>query len=341
MPYAVTIIIVNWNGKPVIGQCLEGLRRQIYRDFSIIMVDNGSGDGSVEYVRQAYPEAHVISLNKNYGFCMANNVALAHVESEYAALLNNDVVAAPEWLGSLVQTLSAYPKAGSATSKFLYADRPHVIDRAGDGYSRAGVGVLRGRGMPADQWNTRQWVFGACAGASLYRTRMLQEIGFFDPHFFILYEDVDLSFRAQLQGYPCLYVPDAIVYHQASRSLGYDSDLSIYYGHRNLEWVYLKNMPLALFIRTFLLHLWYIVISGLFFGLKGRMLPFLAAKKDALKGFRRVMGLRRIIQQQKKVSDAYLWELMEPEWFFPRLIHRYKNHSRGQDESQDRTKVNC
>jgi len=322
MPYAITVIIVNWNGKECIGECLEGLRNQLYRDFTVVMVDNGSIDGSVEYVKRAYPEVAVLPLNKNYGFCLANNMALEQVETKYVALLNNDVVAGPEWIGRLVAAMEAFPEAGSATSKFLYYDRPDIIDRAGDGYSRAGAGMLRGRGEPADKYSRREWVFGACGGASVYRMDMLRDIGFFDPDFFIIYEDVDLSFRAQLMGYRSLYVPEAVVHHRASRSIGHDSPNSVYYGHRNLEWVYLKNMPSGLFVKTLLHHLCYNSIAFVFFLLKGRLKPFIAAKKDALKGIRRVMDERKKIQRRKKVSDDYIWGLLGKELFLTRLIHR-------------------
>jgi hypothetical protein len=322
MPCAITVIIVNWNGKEWIGECLEGLRRQTYGDFAVVMVDNGSADGSVEYVKRAYPEVAVIPLKKNYGFCLANNLALAQVDSKYVALLNNDVVPSPGWLERLAGAMEAFPEAGSATSKFLYYDRPDIIDRAGDGYSRAGAGVLRGRGETADRYNRLEWVFGACGGASIYRTEMLKKIGLFDPDFFIIYEDVDLSFRAQLMGYRCLYVPEAVVRHRASRSIGYDSPRSVYYGHRNLEWVYIKNIPSSLFVKTFLHHLCYNSIAFVFFLVKGRLKSFLAAKKDALKEIRRVMGERREIQRRKKVSDDYIWRLLDKELFLPRLIHR-------------------
>jgi GT2 family glycosyltransferase len=129
---------------------------------------------------------------------------------------------------SLIGALESCPEAGFAASKMLYYDNPEIIDRAGDSYTRAGAG---------------EWIFGACAGAALYRTRMLRDTGIFDEDFFLLYEDVDLSFKAQLKGYKCLYVPEAIVHHKASSSIIYDSPTSVYYGHRNLEWVYIKNMP--------------------------------------------------------------------------------------------------
>jgi GT2 family glycosyltransferase len=322
MRYAVTIIIINWNGKELIKECLEGMKRQTYQDFTVMVVDNGSTDGSVEYVRKIYPEVNVIALKENYGFAVANNVALKKVETEYVALLNNDVVAHPDWLNSLVAALDAHPEAGSATSKFLYYDRPDVIDRAGDGYSVAGAGVLRGRGRPGMRYDRKEWVFGACGGASIYRTRMFKDIGYFDPNFFIIYEDVDISFRAQLMGYRCLYVPEAVVYHRASHSVVYDSQVSVYYGHRNLEWVYVKNMPLELIIGTFFFHLCYIVISFMFFFIQGHLNVFVKAKKEALKGVKKMLKERRRVQQRKTVSNTYIWRLLDKEYFLPRLLHR-------------------
>ncbi|MDO9265274.1 MAG: glycosyltransferase family 2 protein [Desulfosalsimonadaceae bacterium] len=318
----VTVVIVNWNGKNLLRDCLESLEAQTYRDFSVVIVDNGSVDGSVGWVKQRFPDVHVIALNKNYGFCLANNIALKEIDSEYVALLNNDAMVLKDWLAHLVAAMAANPAAGFATSKFLYHDHPEKIDRAGDGYTRAGVACLRGRGENARRYDRTEWIFGACAGASIYRTQMLKEIGYFDPDFFLIHEDVDLSFRAQLRGYRCLYVPEAVVLHRASSSIKHDSPVSVYYGHRNLEWVYLKNMPFGLIRKTLIPHIMYVLVSLGFFLIRGQIRPFLMAKRDALKGWRRMIRQRQSIQNEKVVSDRYVWELFEKELFFPRLLHR-------------------
>ncbi|RJP84128.1 MAG: glycosyltransferase family 2 protein [Desulfobacteraceae bacterium] len=320
--HTVTVIIVNWNGKRLLQECLECLEQQTYRDFAVVVVDNGSTDGSVDWVKDRFPDVQVIPLDKNYGFCLANNIALKEAGSEYAALLNNDAMAHKDWLARLVAAMEANPAAGFASSKFLYYDHPDTIDRAGDGYTRAGVASLRGRGANARQYGRMEWIFGACGGASIYRTRMLQEIGYFDPDFFIIHEDVDLSFRAQLRGYRCLYVNEAVVFHRASSSIGYDSPVSVYYGHRNLEWVYLKNMPPGLVVKTLIPHVIYVLVSFGFFLMRGQIRPFLRAKRDALKGWRLMIKHRQSIQNEKIVSDRYLWKLFEKEFFFPRLLHR-------------------
>lgn len=320
----ISIIIVNWNGMKFLSECLDRLRHQTYQEFTIILVDNGSNDGSVNFVSRYYPEVKTIALPKNIGFSAANNLVLKTVQSKYVALLNNDAVPHPLWLKSLIEALESHPEAGFAASKMLFYDNLGIIDRAGDAYTRAGTGLLRGRGKSKSNYNKQEWIFGACAGAALYRTLMLNEIGFFDEDFFLLYEDVDISFRAQLKGYKCLYVPEAIVYHKASSSIVYDSPISVYYSHRNLEWAYIKNMPSNLILKTIWLHVIYDIAAFFFFAANGRIKEFIKAKWDVLKGLKVILKKRKQIQRNRKVDDDYIWGLLEKELFFPRLFRRLR-----------------
>jgi len=322
MDTQVNVIILNWNGKRLLPECLIGLRQQVYRSFYITLVDNGSSDGSVDFVAQNYPEVRIIALPENLGFSAASNAALEISRTKYVALLNNDAVSHPMWLNKMVEALENFPGAGFAASKMLSYYNPKIIDRAGDAYTRAGTGLLRGHARPADSYNSIEWIFGACAGASLYRTEMLDDAGIFDKDFFLIYEDVDLSFRAQLKGYKCLYVPEAIVYHRGSSTIVYDSPTSVYYGHRNLEWVYIKNMPAGLVLRTIFPHIIYNIAAFLFFITRGRGRDFLRAKRDAIKGFKRTLQKRRRIQADKKVDDKYIWTMLEKETIFHRLTRR-------------------
>jgi hypothetical protein len=317
--------VVNWNGKELLQDCLGALERQTYRCFSVILVDNGSNDGSVEFVNSHYPDVKTIPLPDNIGFSAANNMAIKTVDTRYVALLNNDAVPHPSWLKELVTTLEAHPRVGFAASKMLFHDRRHVIDRAGDGYTDAGVALLRGRDTTADGFNRCEPVFGACAGAALYRTCMFDDVGLFDEDFFLLYEDVDLSFRAQLRGHQCLYVPDAIVYHKVSRSVVRDSPVSVYYGHRNVEWVYVKNMPARLVARTIVPHIMYGWMAFLFFMVNGRAREFVRAKLAALRSMKVLLKKRREILKRKNVDDRYLWSLFEKESLLSRSIERLKH----------------
>ena len=324
----ISVIIVNWNGRGYLAECLNSLRKQSFRRFSTILVDNGSTDGSVAFVRRNYPEVRLEALSRNTGFSAANNFAIRTVRSPYIALLNNDAVAHPQWLKTLVEALDARPEAGFAASRILFYQDRTIVDRAGDSYSTAGSGLLRGRGSPADAFDSKEWVFGACAAAALYRRSLFHDIGLFDEDFFLLYEDVDLSFRAQLRNYQCLYVPDAVVYHRASGSIVHDSPVSVYYSHRNLEWVYVQNMPGRLIARTILLHVVYNLAAGFYFSANGRMVDFIRAKWDACKGMRKALQKRRQIQKNRTASDFYIWRLLEKEQFFPRLAIRFGKRPR-------------
>jgi GT2 family glycosyltransferase len=138
---AVSIIIVNWNGKSFLADCLDGLKRQTYGNFSVIMVDNGSVDGSLDYVQTHYPEVKTIALSENSGFAVANNIAIESVKTKYVALLNNDAVPHPDWLQNLMDALENHPEAGFCASKMLFYDSPGVIDRAGDVYTTAATAL--------------------------------------------------------------------------------------------------------------------------------------------------------------------------------------------------------
>lgn len=325
----VAVVIVNWNGKRFLAECLDALRNQSFQDFSVTLVDNGSSDGSADFVKISYPEVEVIRLAANTGFSSANNLVLNELETEYVALLNNDAVPHCLWLGSLVMALQENREAGFAASKMCFSDNPEIIDRAGDSYTRAGAGLLRGRGMHVNTYNSREWVFGACAGAALYRSSMFREVGFFDEDFFLINEDTDLSFRAQLSGYRCIYEPNAIVYHKTSSSIIHDSKVSIYYGHRNLEWVYIKNMPDRLLLKSILLHVIYDIAAFFYFLTIGQGKVFIKAKVDSIMGFRKMLEKRHEIQKRRVASDTYIWGLFDNELIIPRLTRRFIRRQRG------------
>ena len=318
----VTVIILNWNGARVLPRCLEAMVGQTYKDFHLIVVDNGSTDESWKLAQRHTSQVEVFRLPNNMGFCKANNIALRTVATPYVALLNNDAFPVPSWLEALIAGLERYPDVGFAASKLLFDDARHVIDRAGDGYTTAGVAYLRGRGAPCTQFDKEEMLFGACAAAALYRTKMLREIGLFDEDFFLLHEDVDLSFRAQLMGYRCVYLPGAVAYHGASSTLVHDSPTSVYFGHRNLEWVYLKNMPTPLLLRTLWLHVVYDLLAFAFFLKAGKSKYFVKAKKDAFLGLPKMWKKRKRIQARKMVDDGYISSLLDRE----RFIQRYWHH---------------
>ena len=181
----VCVIVVNWNGRKYLENCIAGLRKQTFKHFTIAVVDNGSTDGSCAYLNQHCPDVVLHKLTKNYGFSFANNYAIRRSQSEFIALLNNDAIPQIHWLENLMRAMQQFSHAGSAASKMLFYHDPQQIDRAGDAYTQSGTGLLRGRGEPTHKYSQRELIFGACAGAALYRRAMLNKIGLFDEDFFL------------------------------------------------------------------------------------------------------------------------------------------------------------
>jgi len=318
----VSVIVPNWNGKHFLEECLNCLRDQTYQDFEIIVVDNGSIDGSVEFVKKTFPEGQIISLPLNKGFSGAANEGIKSAKGKFIALLNNDTMVDDRWLEELVKGISGSEDIGFCASKVFCLPRKGEIDSAGDSYTRYGVAFKRRDRIGKNVFLQRELVFGACAVAALYRSSMLEEIGDFDEDFFCLYEDVDLSFRAQLAGYKCLYVPTAIVYHRVGGTAGTDNDFTLYYGQRNLELVFLKNMPLPLLIKYLPLHTGYVILAFIYHLLRREGKIFLYSKMDALKRIRSTLQKRKIIQRKKKVSVAYSESIIDKRSLFKYVIHR-------------------
>ncbi|MBI5849122.1 MAG: glycosyltransferase family 2 protein [Nitrospirae bacterium] len=310
----VSLIIVNYNGLHLLPECLESLRLQTFRDFEIIIVDNASRDGSGKYIAANFPEVKRILLPLNIGFGGANNEGLKQAHGEFIALLNNDAEADRDWLRNLVDAMAKNPAVGICASKML-VHGTQVIDSAGDGFSTNLKGFKRGEGQSADQYSQEEYVFGACAGAALYRKKMLDEIGFFDESFFLLHEDTDLNLRAQLAGWKVLYVPAARVFHKVRSSIGDMSDLAIYYSLRNSELVRLKNIPAGLFLRCSAAWIIGIIADFFFFAVRYRKLKlYVQAKADVLKSLRLIGGSRKKIMKLKKADVCYLHRIMTPLW---------------------------
>jgi GT2 family glycosyltransferase len=307
----ISVIIVNWNGKHWLQTCLGSLRRQTFSDFEVILVDNGSQDGSVEFVCQHFPEVNVLALGENLGFTGGNIAGYALARGNLIVLLNNDTEADVDWLREIYAASVQYQAAGSFASKMMYFDNRDRIENCGFDVGRTGTTVDLGRDEPdGPEWSTPRKVFGACGGAAVYRRSMLNEIGFLDADFFMIYEDVDLSFRAQLSGYSCVYLPRAIVYHRYRSSIGQRPGLQVYYAQRNIDWVYLKNLPTSLLLCSSPQRLLYEIGAGLYFLRMGSAAAFVRAKLDVLKNLGMILRKRRLVQRQRTLSSSQLRDRM-------------------------------
>lgn len=303
----LSVIVVNWNGKYLLGECLSALRQQTFRDFETVLVDNGSEDGSVEYVRTQFPEAKVVPLPDNRGFTGGNIAGYEQARGDLIVLLNNDTEAHPQWLEEIHRASQSYPNAGSFASKMLYFDDRGRVENCGFDLGIAGATVDLGRDEPdGPAWAQPRKVFGGCGGAVAYRRRMLEDIGFLDPDFFMIYEDVDLSFRAQLSGYECVYIPSAIVYHRYRVTIGKAPLRQVFYSQRNIEFVHLKNMPLGLILRSAPQRFAYEVGAAIYFFRQGAGFTFLRAKLDVLRCLPSILRKRREIQKKKTTTNLQM-----------------------------------
>jgi len=254
----------------------------------------------------------MLSLEKNIGFAGGILEGLKHATGEYIALLNNDTEPDKEWLGEQVEAMDNSPDVGICASKLIVYGTD-IIDSAGDGFSAALRGFKRGEGEKSFLYNKREYVFGACAGAALYRRKMIEEIGFFDEDFFLIHEDTDLNFRAQLNGWKILYVPTAIVYHKVRSSIGKRSPNAIYYTLRNSELVRMKNIPFSLFLNCLPWFILGMVSEFLYFAVRHRHpILYFKAKIDAIRMFSLMLKKRKVNLKVTKVESNDLRKLITP-----------------------------
>ncbi len=247
----VSVIVVNWNGKAFLDDCLSSLRNQTFLDFELIVVDNGSTDGSVEIVRSHFPDCLIIRNTSNYGFARGNNQGIEKAKGKYIALLNNDAEAESHWLEELVKVAEEDQRIGMLASKIYLQGGHKIIDNVGHLIYRDGLNRGRGR-LEADhgQFEQMEEVLFPSGCAALYRREMLEEIGLFDEDFFAYGDDTDLGLKGRLAGWKCLYVPTAIVFHRYSQSSGSYSPFKAFYVERNRVWIAIKYFPLSLLLKS-------------------------------------------------------------------------------------------
>lgn len=270
-PISISVIIVNYNGRHHLASCLRSLQHQTLPNsmWETIVVDNGSRDGSAEYVRRAHPHVRLIPLEQNLGFAGGNNVGFQHARGRYLALLNNDATADPSWLEAMWRRMESTPALGGVACKILFQHAPGVLNSTGLELYRDGRGGDRGLQQPDQgQFDTADDVFGACGAAMMLRRSMLDEIGPFDERLFMYYEDLDLAWRARARGWHFLYEPTAVVHHVHCGSSGASSPFLTFHVERNRVLVNVKNasMLLALLVSLGLVgrigRAWYRVLLG-------------------------------------------------------------------------------
>ncbi|MGD9344563.1 MAG: glycosyltransferase family 2 protein [Candidatus Aminicenantes bacterium] len=301
---SVDVVIPCWNGRAFLDVCLTSLKRQFYKDFTVIVVDNGSTDGSTTFVRENYPEVKLILLGRNTNFSGAVNAGIKVAKGDYVALLNQDTEADPRWLEQLIKTFESHPEIDFCASKLLYFKERDIIDSAGDGFLRGGASFKIGSGeRDGGKFRVPREIFGACAAASIYRRVFFDRVGLFDDDLGDQSTDGDLNFRAQLLGLRCFFVPTAIVYHHVGASIAVGSPGFIFRTNRNAVITIIKNYPLGLLSRNILMialvffsTLWIYphpisAIRGRFEAL--RRLPYFFKKRKEIQK-KRIVSLERL-----------------------------------------------
>ena len=313
---SVDVVIVNWNGRAYLAPCLDALARQTYTDFRVWLVDNGSTDGSVGYLRAQHPQVRLICNPANHGFAAANNQAIRAGSAGYVATLNNDTTVDPAWLESLVRALDEHPRVGMAASCMLFADRPGIVNSAGIAIDRVGIAWDLHGGEPVGPQEAQPVpVFGACAGAALYRRAMFDEIGLFDEDFFAYLEDADLAWRAAWAGWQALYVAQARVLHHHSATGGEGSPFKNRLLGRNKVWLIAKNYP-APYVWLYLPLIVVYDVAAVTYALLVRgEISALSGRLSGLLGLRAAWAKRRAQvrrAQARRVSAANLFGMLAP-----------------------------
>lgn len=321
----ISVVVPNWNGVDVLPGCLNSLLAQSCKA-EIVVVENGSVDGSVGMIEVKYPNVTLLKQPKNLGFDGGVNVGINYALDaghDYIALFNNDALADKNWLAELANTLDKSPEYGIATGK-LYDGTKKCLDTTGDQYTTWGLAYPRGRGeLDTGKYDAPEDVFGSTAGAALYRADMFRDIGVFDNDFFAYYEDVEISFRAQLAGWKVRYVPTAHAYHQIGGTSGKIKGFTTYQTIKNLPWVMWKNVPLGL-LPTILPRFTIAYTSFIFASLsRGQFKPLFKGLFVTTVLLPKKLIERHHIQKNRKVSNDYIKSKLT--WDLPPNAARLRN----------------
>lgn len=317
-PARIGVVVVHWNSPELLDDCLQHLDAQHVMPDRIVVVDNASDGFDAGRVERRFPAATVVCNDENLGFAGgANRGAQELHDCDWIAFLNPDAFPDPGWLQALQQAAQTYPHAGSIASHMIQGTTPPQLDGTGDVYHISGRVWRRDEGCrPPDPARALGPVFSACAGAAAYQRDAFREVGGFETGFFCYLEDVDLGFRLRLAGYECVYVPTASVRHLGSAVTGRRSEFSLYHGHRNLVWTFVRNMPSPLFWSLLPYHLLLNLATLTWFVLRGQGRTLWRAKRDAFLALPQVWRERQAIQSQRRITCRAVWACLDkgPPW---------------------------
>jgi GT2 family glycosyltransferase len=256
----ITVIILNWNGRKFLPECLDSVAKQTYPGLRVLVVDNASTDGSVDFLRREYPHVRLVVNDRNLGFGGGNNSGIRACETPYLVILNNDTDLHPDCIAELKRTMDRDERIGACASRIMLKFEDDRLDAAGLSPCADGLALGRGRMEPSARYAREEEVFFASDCCTLYRKSMLDEIGLYDEDFFAYADETDLGWRARARGWKCVYVPTAAVNHHHSGSSGSVSPFKVYLVERNRICTAIKNFPPSLLLYgipyTFTRYFW-------------------------------------------------------------------------------------
>lgn len=304
-----SVIIPNYNGKTLLKDCLSSLHRQTIKNFEIILVDNASVDGSIEYVKKEFPQVRILRLEKNFGFATAVNEGVKVAKSKYVVFLNNDTETDLYWLQNLLDCAKKHPEVVSVGSKLLNFYNRKIID--GVGIEINEVGQARSIGWQQQdhgQYNKKFYIFGATGGAALFKKDIFEKIGMFDESYFMYSEEVDFAFRAQFLGYKSVCCPEAIVYHKHKATARKRPDYIEYWQFRNMTQTIIKDFPTSVLLKKWRwLKIILVHLNTIFYQIKnGFFWPPIMADLWLLFHLPYLLSQRAKIQSTKVVDDEYI-----------------------------------
>ncbi len=308
MKEKIFVVIPSWNAADIISACLASLNNQTC-PHKVIVVENGSTDDSINVIKQNFPEVIILEFSDNAGFAGGVNRGIKYAldkSADYIALFNNDAVADKNWLMELVREINTDKNIAIVTGKLMRSDKTH-FDSTGDFYTIWGLPYPRSRNqLDTGQHDQPEEVFGASGGASLYRPELFKQIGLFDEDFFAYYEDVDISFRAQMAGWKVRYAPNAVAYHSVGGTSSKMGDFARFHSAKNFLLLYARNMPSPLYLKylpLFTLQFGRMALSSI---VRHKFRVFASGSFAAIKLQRKTLVTRRNNLSKQKVSNDHI-----------------------------------
>lgn len=318
-----SVLIVNFNGLEHLPACFSSLQKQTFQNFEVVFVDNASTDDSILWVSEHYSKAHILKSDTNLGFAGGNNLGFAHCKSPYVYLLNNDTVLFPDTLEKLKAALDRAPPHSVIQSLMLDFSNPQRVDSRGDTLYWMGS-AYNGRGELASDLDSEETLLpiaSACGGASLWPANLFRKLGGFDESYFLIFEDLDLSFRARHFGASIYLAKDSKVLHKGSASIGRSSALSTYHSARNLTWTHIKNYPIITLIKASPMLVFQKILNAFFAFKSAHLKTWIQSQIGLVTGIVPILKKRRKILSESKISRKEFEKWLRKKWLLERLHH--------------------